>query len=67
MEIVVGIIIVVTVIGAIVAGIFGVAVFAVLWWIIIPIICGMVGGPIGFCFGLGLVAIIGLIIAAVKS
>jgi hypothetical protein len=66
MELLVGVIIVITVIGAIVASIFSIAIFAAIWWIVIPIICGMVLGPIGFLFGLGLVVIIGLIIAVIK-
>ena len=60
-------IIVIVAIGAIVASIFSIAIFAALWWIVIPVVCAMIGGPIGFLFGLGLVVIIGVIIVAIKS
>ncbi len=67
MEPLVWVIVIIAGIGALVAGIAGVAVFAAFWWIAIPLVCAMIGGPIGFCFGLGLVVIIGIIIAAIKS
>lgn len=54
-------------IGAIVAGVFGVAVLIMGWWWMIPILCAWVGGWIGFLFGLGLDVIIWIIISSVSS
>ncbi len=66
MELFVGLIIVVMVIGAIVIGIFGLTAIAFYWWIAIPLLCAWVGGGFGFVFGVGLVVIIGLIYISIK-
>jgi len=60
-------VIVIVGIGAIVAGICGAAVFATYWAINIPLVGLVVGGPIGFLLGLGLVVIIAVIGDAVKK
>ncbi len=66
MELFVGLILVVMVIGGIVIGIFGLAAIALYWWLAIPILFAWVGGGFGFIFGVGLVVIIGLIIALIN-
>ena len=53
-------------IGVIVAGVAGIAALIVGWWFIIPLVCALCLGWIGFFFGLGLVAIIGLLILGIK-
>ena len=60
------IIIIIIGIGAIIAGVAAIGLLIVGWWWIIPIIGFLAGGFIGFLFGLGLVAIIGVIVLAVK-
>ena len=67
MEPLVWVIIIIAGIGALVVGIAGVAVFGVFWYVAIPLVCMLIGGPIGLFFGVGLVVIIGIIIAAVKN
>lgn len=62
--IIVGIVIL---IGAIAASAVGLSAFSMFWWLLIPIIGAYVGGLLGFLFGLGLVIIIGFIVAAKNS
>jgi len=62
--IVVGIGAVIVALGAIFVLIVGLIVG---WWWMIPVIGACVGGWIGFMFGLGLVAIILAIVAAIKG
>ncbi len=54
-------------IGVIVAGIFGLAILIAGWWFLIPIICALIGGWIGFFFGVGVVVIIGVIVSAIDN
>ena len=54
-------------IGALIIGGLGIVALISWWWILIPIICALIGGWIGFFFGVGLVVIIGLIISAITS
>ena len=67
MELLAVVVIILVGIGAIVAGIAGVAVFASYWAINIPLVGLIVGGPIGFFLGIGLVVIILVVGDAVKK
>ncbi len=67
MEPLVMVILIIAGLGAIVVGIAGLAVGAVFWYVAIPLVCMMIGGPIGLCFGIGLVVIIGLIICVIQN
>ena len=67
MELLAIVAIVVVGMGAIIAGICGAAIFAAYWAINIPLIGLVLGGPIGFLFGLGLVVVIAVVGDAVKK
>lgn len=67
MEPVAWIFIIIVGIGAIVAAVFGLAALIMGWWFLIPIICVLIGGWIGFFFGIGLDVIIWVIICACKK
>ena len=67
MEPLVMVILIIAGLGAIVVGIAGLAVGAVFWYVASPLVCMMIGGPIGLCFGIGLVVIIGLIICVIQN
>ena len=54
-------------IGAIVVGVFGIAVFISWWWIAIPLVFTCFGGGFGFIFGVGLDVVIGFIMLMVMS
>ncbi|MCX6114219.1 MAG: hypothetical protein NTV65_03240 [Proteobacteria bacterium] len=58
------IVIVIMGIGAIIAGVIGLGVLIMCWWWIIALIGALTGG---FVFGLGLVAIIGIIVLIVRA
>ncbi len=67
MEPIVWLFVVIAGIGVIIAGLLGFVAVLAGWWFIIPIACAAMGGWIGFFFGLGLVAVIGFILLAVKN
>ncbi len=54
-------------VGAIVAGVFGIAVLIMGWWWMVPLLCALAGGWIGFFFGLGLDVVILIIIGIFSS
>ena len=58
------IVIVIMSIGEIFAGVIGLGVLIMCWWWIIALIGALTGG---FVFGLGLVAIIGIIVLIVRA
>ena len=58
---------IVVAIGAVIVALGAILALIVGWWFLIPLIGACVGGWIGFMFGLGLVAIIGVIIVAIKG
>jgi len=62
-----GAFIIVMCLGAIVIGIIALAALYFAWWILIPVICLWVGGWFGFVFGIGLDAVIGLIVLGVSG
>ena len=55
------------IIGALVAGGIGLALFINLWWIAIPLLFTCFGGGFGFIFGVGLDVVIAFIILIVMS
>ena len=66
MEPIVWIVVIVVGIGAIVAAAAGICLLIVGWWWLIPLVGAIAGGFFGFLFGLGLVVIIGIIVAVVR-
>lgn len=67
MEIVVVLFLVVCGIGALIVGSLGLVAFISWWWIAIPLVCSLIGGWIGFFFGVGLDVVIGFFILMVNS
>jgi hypothetical protein len=62
----VGIILVIG-IGVAVVAIPGLVVGAMFWWLAIPVVGGIIGGAMGFFFGVGLVVILFVISAGIKE
>ena len=67
MEILFGLCIIITLVGVLLVCIAGFAVFTVAWWFVIPCVFAYYGVWIGFFFGLGLTAIISLIVFSIKK
>ena len=62
MEPIVWLFVIIAGIGAIAIGAVGLAALFVWWWFLIPAIGALVGGWLGFFFGIGLVVIIWLFV-----